>query len=242
MKSRSMRSPNGLRFAMLLCLITACTSALAANYMDLRTVQPIHGDAAAGAAKAAVCAACHGPNGNSLVPLFPRLAGQRPDYLYYRLREFKQANPKDPYYAASPMPAQAASLSDEDMRNIAAYFAAQAPTAAPAALAGSEQGEALYLHGDPIRGVPACQGCHGVNADGPQFDGAEANENQYATYPSLRGQHAPYLVTRLSHYRDGMPQASSNDFIMHGVARTLDDDAISSLAAWLAALPTPATK
>jgi cytochrome c553 len=205
----------------------------AAGYVDLRRIEPIQGDAGAGAAKAMVCAACHGPNGNSVVALFPKLAGQRSDYLYYRLREFKSADPKDEYYAQSPMPAQVANFTDKDMRDVAAHFAEQARTATPLPTSGGKgDGEALYLHGDPARGIPPCQGCHGANAAGP-----EISHDQYAAYPSLRGQQAAYLVTRLTHFRNGMPRSSTNDFIMQGVAQTLDDDSISSVAAWLSSLP-----
>jgi cytochrome c553 len=215
--------------------------AFGADYIDLRRIEPIHGDASAGAAKAAVCAACHGPNGNSLVPLFPRLAGQRADYLYYRLLEFKQADPKDPYYAASPMTAQAAALSEDDMRNVAAFFAAQTQTtvaasAAPVALQDA-RGESLYLHGDSERGIPACQGCHGGAAQGPSFDSSVRAQQHFAAWPALRGQHGAYLISRLTRYRDAKPHATSNDFIMRGVAGTLDDDAIAALAAWLGSLP-----
>src|SRR5208283_2414243 len=89
--------------------------------------EPIHGDVAAGARKAAVCHVCHGV-GASVAPTFPRLAGQRPDYLYHRLVSFKAAGPKDPYYSQSPMSSQAANLSDADMRDLAAYYAVQTPT------------------------------------------------------------------------------------------------------------------
>ena len=212
-------------------LTCAAASAFAADYVDLRRAEPIHGDASAGAAKSVVCVACHGPNGNAIVPTFPKLAGQRADYLYRRLAEFKAADPKAPYYSASPMPGMVANLNDTDLRNLAAYFASQTATAAPAAATNSD-GETLYLNGDPTRGIPPCQGCHGVDASGPAAGG-----QQYAAYPALRGQHAPYLVSRLNNYRDKLPHSSSNDFIMHGVARTLDDSSIQSIAAWLASLP-----
>jgi cytochrome c553 len=210
----------------------------AGDYLDLRNIQPIHGDAAAGAAKVTACSACHGPNGNSLVPLFPRLAGQRADYIYYRLLEFKQADPHDPYYAGSPMLAMAAALSETDMRNIASYFALQKSTAATSPAANPSSGEALYLHGDPAKGIPPCQGCHGVNGAGLQVDANASKQAHLLAYPMLRAQHAAYLVSRLTRYRDAMPHATSNDFIMRGVARTLPDDSIQALAEWLASLPT----
>jgi cytochrome c553 len=213
-------------------------AAHAGHYVDLRRIEPIRGDMASGAAKTAVCVACHGPSGNSIVPQFPSLASQRADYLYHRLVAFKAVNPKDPSYATSPMPALVQNLSDQDMRNIAMYFAAQAQVAPvlPPAAATGERGAALYSGGDSARGVPPCQGCHGARALG----GPVEYGNQYLAYPLLRGQHAAYLVSRLTSFRDGLPNGSSNDFIMHGVAYTLDEGSIQSLAAWLESLP-PAT-
>ena len=205
----------------------------AQRYTDLRRIEPIHGDAAAGAQKATVCFACHGANGVSVAPTFPRLAGQRADYLYHRLVSFNHADPKDPYYSKSPMTAMAAKLSDEDMRNLAAYFATQPPQATDVAAAAttSPRGELLYRSGDPSNGVPPCQGCHGAEAEG-----VPVLEVQYAAYPALRGQYAPYIIARLTSFRQGLPHDSSNDMIMSGVARTLDDDAIQAVAAWLSSL------
>jgi cytochrome c553 len=210
------------------------TGALAAQrYTDLRRIEPIHGDAAAGAQKATPCHACHGANGVSVAPTFPRLAGQRADYLYHRLVAFKQADPKDPYYAKSPMTALAAHLSDSDMRDLASYFAAQIPhaTDVAAAATASGRGELLYRSGDPSNGVPPCQGCHGAEAQGVNGPGG-----QYAAYPALRGQYGPYLIARLTNFRQGLPHDSSNDLLMSGVARTLDDNAIQAVAAWLSSL------
>jgi cytochrome c553 len=206
------------------------------RFTDLRQIEPIHGDAAAGAKKAAVCFACHGANGVSVAPTFPRLAGQRADYLYHRLVSFNHADPKDPYYSKSPMTALAAKLSDEDMRDLASFFASQVPqvTEAAAAASASGRGESLYRSGDPSNGVPPCQGCHGAEAEGVHAPGV-----QYAAYPALRGQYAPYIIARLTNFRQGLPHDSSNDLIMSGVARTLDDDAIQAVAAWLSSL-TPA--
>jgi cytochrome c553 len=224
-------------FALLLLVIASAAPA-APRFTDLRRIEPIHGDAAAGAQKAAVCLACHGANGVSVAPIFPRLAGQRPDYLYHRLVSFKRADPKDPYYSISPMTAIAATLSDEDMRNLATYFSAQVPHATDVAAptASADAGKALFLAGDPPHGVPPCQGCHGAEASG-----VATRANQYAAYPSLRGQYGPYLIARLTNFRKGLPSDSSNDFIMGGVAHTLDDDAIQALAAWISSLTPTAS-
>jgi cytochrome c553 len=213
-------------------------AAYAGSYVDLRRIEPISGDMASGAARMAACVACHGPSGNSIVPQFPSLAGQRADYIYYRLAAFKAVNPKNPSYASSPMPAQTQNLSDQDMRNIATYFASQAPIAPVPPPPADGRGEALYLGGDPSLGVPPCQGCHGAGALG----GPVASGGQYLAYPLLRGQHAAYVVSRLTNFRDKPANGSSNDFIMHGVARTLDDGSIQSLATWLASLPPVTAK
>jgi cytochrome c553 len=214
-------------------LLVACAGYGGPRFTDLRTIEPIHGDATAGAQKAAVCLACHGANGVSVAPTFPRLAGQRADYLYHRLVSFKQAGPKDPYYSISPMTAIAATLSDGDARNLATYFSSQPlqVTDVSSPVASAAKGAALFYAGDPSKGVPPCQGCHGADAGGVTSRG-----NQYATYPSLRGQYGPYVIARLTNFRKGLPNDTSNDFIMAGVAQTLDDDSIQALAAWLSSL------
>ena len=217
----------------------AGAAATVSRYIDLRRIEPIHGDEAAGARKAAVCHACHGV-GASVAPTFPRLAGQRPDYLYHRLISFQRADAKDPYYAQSPMRSQVTNLSDADMRDLAVYYAAQTPTVASAAAvqaadgkgqAADGKGQTLFLGGDPTRGIPPCQGCHGADAGGTPI-----TTGQYAAYPSLRGQYSLYLVARLTSFHNNLPHDTTNDFIMSGVARTLDNDSIQAIAAWLGSL------
>jgi cytochrome c553 len=232
--SRMFSSPVGRVTLGALLLMAASALAAAPRYADLRHVEPVHGDAAAGAKKATVCFACHGANGVSVAPTFPRLAGQRPEFLYHRLVSFKRADPKDPYYSVSPMTPNVAPLSDTDMRDLAAYFSSQTPPATAAGAAAPGKGEALFLAGDPARGIPPCQGCHGAEAGGPLI-----STDQYAAYPSLRGQYAPYLIARLTSFRKNLPHDTTNDFIMGGVAQTLDDESIQAIAAWLSSL-TPA--
>jgi cytochrome c553 len=205
----------------------------AAGYIDLRELEPVHGDAAAGARKAAVCQACHGV-GAPLAPTFPRLAGQRADYLYYRLISFKAADAGDPYYSKSPMRAQVANLSRAELRNLAVYYAAQTPaagTSAGASAALTAKGQALYLTGDASRGIPPCQGCHGADARG-----TSVTASPYAAYPALRGQYAMYVTARLTAFHHRLPHNTTNDFIMSDVAATLDDDSIQAIAAWLGSL------
>ena len=230
----------GVKLCALGMMFSAALASAASHYTDLRNVDPIHGDAAAGALKAKTCFACHGENGSSVAPIFPRLAGQRVDYLYHRLLTFKRANAKDPYYSKSPMTAMAVPLSDGDMRNLAAFFASQEPQPAapttpavnPEPTAGAEKGERLFRTGDPTKGIPPCQGCHGAEARGTAVD-----KGPYLVYPVLRGQYSPYVVSRLTNFRMGQPHDTTSDFIMSNVARTLDDDSVQAIAAWLGSLP-----
>ena len=230
--SRMFSSPVGVVVMGALLLMAASALAAAPLYEDLRHIEPVHGDAAAGAKKATLCFVCHGANGVAVAPTFPRLAGQRAEYLYHRLVSFKRADPKDPYYSVSPMTPNVANLSDADMRDLATYFSSQTPpVSAAAAAAAPGKGEALFLAGDPARGMPPCQGCHGADAGGPS-----SRIGQYAAYPSLRGQYAPYLIARLTSFHKNLPHDTTNDFIMGGVAQTLDDESIQAIAAWLSSL------
>ena len=216
--------------------IFVTVAAAASRYTDLRNVEPIRGDVAEGAKKAVVCFACHGANGTSIAPTIPRLAGQRIDYLYHRLLIFKHASNKDPYYSSSPMTAMAQPLSDIDMRNLAAFFASQQPQPAtptsPASAVSLEKGAQLFKAGDPGRGIPPCQGCHGAEARGPSI-ATRTN----AVYPLLRAQYAPYIVSRLTSFRKDLPHDTTSDFVMSNVAHALDDDSLQAIAAWLSSLP-----
>lgn len=203
------------------------------DFVDLRRVEAIRGDAAAGAAKAAACVACHGADGISPVPMFPNLAGQSAEYLYWSLLAFQREARAD-----SPMTAVVAALADVDLRDLAAHFAAMPRIPAqPSAATGDgdgQRGGALYRNGDRARGVPPCQGCHGTDGGGhPLADTATA----WRTYPALRNQHAAYVVQKLADYRDGRHKLTSNDQIMRGVARTLDEADMRDIAAWLETLP-----
>lgn len=231
---------NQLLLAGLLTLACAVTSAVAqeapasapahAATLDLRRMQPISGDAQAGAGKAAVCAACHGAQGVAIAPTFPNLAGQSATYLYVQLKEFHDGARNDPV-----MTAQAAALSDEDMRDLASYYAAMAPKPAGQADASS-RGARLYLAGDPAQGIPPCQGCHGVTGLGPQPHPSSAPPPPWATYPRLRGQSSLYVAKQLGDFKSGARAGSSNAKVMEGVAQTLGDDDMQALSTWLSTL------
>ena len=195
--------------------------------LDLRGMQPISGDAQAGGGKAAVCAACHGAQGVAIAPNFPNLAGQSATYLYVQLKEFHDGQRNDPV-----MTAQAAALSDADMRDLASYYAAMAPKPAGPAETSS-RGAQLYLAGDPAQGIPPCQGCHGANGLGPQPHPSSAPQPPWATWPRLRGQSSLYVAKQLGDFMSGVRAGSSNAKVMHGVALTLDDDDMQALSTYL---------
>lgn len=197
------------------------------DFIDLRSIGPVHGNPDAVRDKVAACMGCHGPNGVPAVPTFPAIAGQHAEFIYWELREFKREARPD-----SPMTAIVLALSDQDMRDYAAYFATL--PAPPPSGAGSERGRQLYLDGDPAAGMPPCQGCHGIDGGGHPL---AATQPRYRVYPALRGQHAQYLVQRIDDLRSGKHMTTSNDRVMHGVAQTIGDADAHDIAAWLQAAP-----
>ena len=208
----------------------APAAASPAAFLDLRAQTPIHGDARAGSAKDSVCSACHGPQGIAIAPNFPNLAGQSATYLYVQLKQFHQGQRSDPV-----MTGQAAPLSDIDMRDIASHFASLAPKPAGTADANS-RGAQIFLTGDPSRGIPPCQACHGSDALGPRVQPGTAPHPPWSTFPRLRGQSAIYLTKRLTDFRHGVHPGSSNTRVMEGVAHTLDDADVQALATYLSSL------
>lgn len=199
-----------------------------AAWTDLRQQQPITGDASAGQAKSVVCAACHGPRGVAIAPNFPNLAGQSATYLYVQLKTLKNGQRKDPI-----MSGQAATLSDADMRNLASYYASLPAKPAGQADAASRGGQ-LFLDGDPAKGVPPCQGCHGPTGQGPRVYPSDAPQPPWSTFPHLRGQSAIYVTKALGDFSTGARSGTSNALIMHGVAQTLGDADIQALSTYIA--------
>lgn len=210
----------------MLALLACSTFAGAADFIDLRNVGAIEGNAEAVRDKVALCTACHGAEGVSPVPIFPSIAGQPAEYMYWQLIEYKRkADPE------SPMTALVMTLSDQDMRDYSAWYAALAP-ASPVRVEGgdAERGAALFREGDPAAGVPPCQGCHGADANGHPL---ASSDPSFRLYPPLRGQHAAYVAQRLKDYRDGKNLLTSNDRIMHGVAQGLSDEDAQAVADWV---------
>ena len=179
------------------------------------------GDAAAGQAKAALCSACHGVDGNSPLPNFPKLAGQGERYLLKQMQDIKQgARP------VLEMTGMLAPLSDQDMADIAAYFAAQASTVGRANPALVERGQALFRGGKLAEGMPACTGCHAPDGRGIASAG----------YPHLSGQHAAYVARQLNAFREGERSNDGDSMIMRDIAAKLSNKDIEALSSYVQGL------
>jgi cytochrome c553 len=180
------------------------------------------GDAAAGQTKSVVCAACHGADGNSPTnPLWPKLAGQHPGYIVKQLQALKAGTARtDPTMA--PM---AAPLSDQDMADLAAYFASQTTKIDEADPAEVAAGAKVFRAGDKDNGLPACMGCHGPAGMG----------NGPANFPRLSGQHADYTVKQLMAFRSGARKNDQNG-MMGDVAKKMSDDQMKAVAQFIAGL------
>jgi cytochrome c553 len=181
------------------------------------------GDAAAGQAKSAICSACHGADGNSMVPQWPKLAGQHEEYLVRQVTLIKSG--------ARPVPEMVgivAPLSDQDIADISAWFASQQMSAGVAKEEDVPAGQRLWRAGDMKSGVPACSACHGPAGEG----------NPLAGYPALAGQQEVYVASMLKRFRAGENWGSkdASSHVMNGVAARLTDDDIKFLASYIQGL------
>lgn len=193
------------------------------------------GDAAAGQTKAAACGACHGADGNSMAPTFPRLAGQNAKYLYKQLQDFKSARRVD-----ASMQGMVAPLNEQDMADIAAYFSEQKTGVGQAKPDLVKKGEKIYRGGNGKTGLAACAGCHNPAGRG----------NDLAGFPQVGGQHADYIKAQLKAFRaagrNDLGDAvikRSNDAAKAGelgpmqmVAAKLSDEEIEAVASFISGL------
>ena len=179
------------------------------------------GSVDAGRAKSATCAACHGVDGNSVTPDWPSLAGQHPEYIAHQLKAFKSGDRK----SVTMLPF-AQMLSDQDVLDVAAYFAAQKPTPKGADPALINLGQQIYRGGVPSRGIPACIACHGPTGHG----------NPFAAYPRISWQHAAYVTKSLQDYKSGERTSDGANQMMRNVASLLKDDEIRALASYVQGL------
>lgn len=187
------------------------------------------GDPEAGKAKASVCSACHGADGNSMVPNFPKLAGQAPSYTIKQLRDIKSGAREVP-----EMTPFVATLDEQDFADLAAFFAQQKPTSGAADPALVELGQKLYRGGNLEAGVTACSACHGSAGKGMPEAG----------FPALAGQHAAYIEAQLKAFRaagraDEQGKRRTNDgetLMMQSTAARLSDQEIKALASYISGL------
>ena len=174
-----------------------------------------------GKAKAMPCTACHGVDGNStLNPEWPNLAGQHQHYLVTQLRAFKSGVRKNPN-----MSGMVATLTDEDMAEIADFFANQSVKVQSIDAARATAGATLYRGGNKATGVPACMACHGPNGAG----------NPAAVFPALRGQHSKYTVNQLIAYRNAERTTDPKE-IMRTIAARMTPTEIDSVAKFIEGL------
>ena len=180
------------------------------------------GDATAGQGKTAACGACHGIDGNPASSQYPKLAGQHESYIARQIELFKTNKRQNPI-----MMGFAATLSDQDMHDIGAYFSSKTslPGVADAKLVA--RGEALYRGGDKATNTPACMACHGPDGRG----------NPGAGYPQLAGQFADYVALKLKDWRDGKKWSDDDkSAVMPAVVHGLNDADIAALATYVEGL------
>jgi cytochrome c553 len=184
-----------------------------------------HGTVQAGATKAAVCSACHGPNGNSVNAEWPRLAGQSAVYIAQQLRLFRDGTRANPI-----MKPLAAGLSDQDISDLAVYYEAQTVTGLEADPSFWKAGSDLYRRGDKTREIPACIACHGPVGRG----------NLVGGYPALRAQQSVYVVKQLNDYASGarytgtnVSSADPNSVMMLTIAKRLTPEDIRNVASYV---------
>jgi len=179
------------------------------------------GDATAGQGKAAVCGACHGADGNSVAPNFPKLAGQGERYLLKQLGDIKAGN-----RTVVEMTGMLDNLSEQDLADIAAYFASQKMSVGAADPKLVARGEALFRGGKLDEGMPACTGCHSPNGAGLDAAG----------FPQLGGQHAGYVAKQLTDFREGNRTNDGDNLIMRSIAAKLSNKDIEAVSSYIQGL------
>lgn len=179
------------------------------------------GNAEAGKAKSVACGACHGADGNSLAPTFPKLAGQHESYLLKQLKDIKSGARIVPTMAG-----QLDAMSEQDLQDMAAYFAAQPATPGVAKEELVELGESVYRAGIRDKGVAACTACHSPTGVG----------NGPAKYPRLSGQHADYIATQLRAFRNDERTNDGDTRIMRDIASRLSDKELDAVASYASGL------
>ena len=220
--------------------------------LNMSGIAQAAGDIDAGQAKSGSCISCHGENGNSMTPLFPKLAAQNEGYLVKQMQAFKDGSRSD-----ATMGAMVAGLTDQDMLDIAVYYAAQTVTenpvpqvnpddlddiddndeltadeksAAKQALQDHQtilmaQGYDVYRNGDLENEISACIACHGPYGEG----------NEPASFPALKGQHADYLIKTLTDFKAGA-RSNNPDNMMHMIAKKMTEEEIKAISYYISVM------
>ncbi|OQX15659.1 MAG: cytochrome c4 [Thiothrix lacustris] len=178
------------------------------------------GNAEAGKTKSATCVACHGADGNSVNPEWPKLAGQHPSYILKQLMNFKHDERVNALMTPMAKP-----LSDQDMADLAAYFSSQVKKPGEADKTKVALGEQIYKGGNNATGVAACAACHGPNGAG----------NPAANFPAINGQHASYIKLQLTNFRKAQ-RANDPGKMMRNIAVAMTDAEIEAVAEYMAGL------
>jgi len=178
------------------------------------------GDATAGKAASATCAACHGADGKAILPEYPNLAGQHASYIAKQLTDYRDGNRQNALM--SPM---AAALTDQAILDLAAYYASLPAINGVASEENLELGQNLYRGGVTSAGIASCTGCHGPAGAG----------NPAAAYPSLVGQNKDYMVLQLKMFRSGERNNDPNE-MMRALSHRLSDAEIDALANYASGL------
>ena len=189
----------------------------------------VEGSIEAGKQKAITCSACHGPEGNSVNPLWPNIAGQSASYIVTQVTAFRDgaSDPAKAQRYDALMSPQSLALSDQDIRDLAVYFESlPAPAQAVANPSTISRAEALYRGGNLQNGTAACLACHGPTGRG----------NPAANYPALRGQHAVSPAPPLNDYADGTRTSDGKTRIMRDIAARLSQEDIDALASYVQGL------
>ena len=181
----------------------------------------IVGDVEAGKGKVAVCGACHAADGNSPAPNFPKLAGQGERYLLKQLQDIKGGK-----RVVLEMTGMLDNLNEQDLADVAAYFASQSMSVGAADPALVARGEALFRGGKLEEGMPACTGCHSPNGAGLAAAG----------YPKLGGQHAQYVSKQLTDFREGNRTNDGDAMTMRAIAAKLSNKDIEAVSSYIQGL------
>ncbi len=178
------------------------------------------GDAGAGKKISAACAACHGQDGNSAAPSFPKIAGLGEAYLAKQLKDFKSGARDN-----AIMKGQVAALNDKQMEDLAAYFATKKRTVGYAAKDKVALGEKTYRAGNKATGVPACMACHSMDGSGMSAAG----------FPALGGQHGAYIKAQLVAFQEGKRANDASD-VMRDIAARMSNKEIDAVSAYIQGL------